>query len=261
MDEQRIQPGRSRDPLGLHPSDVFGHSGELHLRAKHIRLPALADTIHGLYRRDEILEDPEGLVRHLERAVHLIQLVESHGCLGTGVPGGVPRAGPFRFRSFRRYPRSQTELAGEGNHLHELQLVHPQWIGEPEPGEASVHQPELELRIGRAPSRCDAGFGRPGECSRSGDPRVGGIEGAIDLTQPESGRADGGGLRRERDRQQHPGAQRERCGDETARQGTKQHRTIRNGTLHRPPNGRWGAVSTTVCWIQGRPRARPTSRG
>ncbi len=166
--EHRVEPGSRAGAHGFHAHQVPGHAGKLDLRAKHVGLACVADGVHGLGCSNQVVQQALGFPHDLNGPVRRVDLVEGHRRATPLHPGHLISLSSGRGCPCPLHPGGQAKLPGHRNHLHELDLVHAQGIGEAEAGQLAVHQAKLELGVGRSARRGNALCGRPrsGEGSR-----------------------------------------------------------------------------------------------
>ena len=201
--EQGVELRGQCRPLGLHPQRVLRHPGDLDLRPQHVALASVAHAVHRFGGAADVVEQTQRLTHHAECAVRLVEPMEESGCTRPYLPPGVIGARALGLRPRVGDVPGESELARDGDHLHHLQLRHPQRRHRREGGEHVVHPPELELRIrGHARGR-DAGArgaraGIGGHERRTRTPHL--CVERVDRERRVGGRGRGGRLRRQQRR-------------------------------------------------------------
>ena len=111
-------------------------------------MTAVSDAIHGLGSAGDFGQQAQRFARHLEPAIVGVEFVEHHRRPCARIPGDILSAcmGGRRLRS--RNPSSPAKLS-QRDHLHQLQLRHPEDRHWGQSRQRVVHEAELQLRIGR----------------------------------------------------------------------------------------------------------------
>jgi hypothetical protein len=162
-------------------------------------------------------------------------------------PGGL-RAGGRRARA--RRPRGEGEPAAEGEHLHDLELVHAHGLHRAETRQVAVHRAELDARIGEGAGRGDARGGRSGLGARGAHLRAARVEPPVDGVEGERGagrrrgRVGARGGRRARLCQERPRHEQRGQWDEAERRATLREAAL-HGVGRRAPAGRGAGTVTT----------------